>query len=467
LEILCILIKFSFRGEIAIDDIISTKGYCLTTQICDFESNDLCGYRNDLSADFFWSREQGTEDFVDHSYGTSIGHFMRADTRSNATMNSKARLLSPVYSTQTLCAQFWYLMHGYSQLSLKTYSFGAFSLNSFFRFRGSNGNQWAFGQATVTHPYAFQLAFETSKSSIDSNGYTLLDDIEVKFKTCSNQASCNFEDDFCGFSSLKEGSDFEWLILDGQFGINQNIWLVPQFDNTIGSQFGRFIYLDGLRSAGQKTKIQSELLVASSSLKCLQFYVFMKRNGGILNVYRINKLSSQSESLYTENGNLDNLWYEREIQLDVLTSQGDSNIQDIAYTLIFEGITQNSEGALAIDDIKLYNGNCSGTQVLPTIFDCKNGQIVNSTVVCDFKEDCSNGFDEKYCGTCDFENYDSCGWYDYSISSAFFWQRNRNGTQETNKPTNDHTLNSRLGTVIDFIFIYFIFKFIILIRLFY
>jgi hypothetical protein len=102
----------------------------------------------------------------------------------------------------------------------------------------------------------------------------------------------------------------------------------------------------------------------------------MKRNGGILNVYRINKLSSQSESLYTENGNLDNLWYEREIQLDVLTSQGDSNIQDIAYTLIFEGITQNSEGALAIDDIKLYNGNCSGTQVLPTIFDFKNDPII-------------------------------------------------------------------------------------------
>jgi len=411
---------FHYRGEIAIDDFLVNSGACPNLNLCDFESADQCGYINDNTAEFQWSREQGMDGNFDHSYGTGFGHYMRASPPFNTNVGNSARLLSSVYSPSIICVQFWYKKNGNTQLNIKTSAFGLIGTKNYFSFKGNNGNEWALGQATISQDNPFKIVFEASVKSSNSLEYTKIDDIEVKFQSCSEPASCNFEDDFCGFSSLKEGSDFEWLILDGQFGINQNIWLVPQFDNTIGSQFGRFIYLDGLRSAGQKAKIQSELLVASSSLKCLQFYVFMKRNGGILNVYRINKLSSQSESLYTENGNLDNLWYEREIQLDVLTSQGDSNIQDIAYTLIFEGITQNSEGALAIDDIKLYNGNCSGTQVLPTIFDCKNGQIVNSTVVCDFKEDCSNGLDEKYCGTCDFENYDSCGWYDYSISSAFF-----------------------------------------------
>ena len=369
---------------------------------------------------------------------------MRATPPSNSIIDSSARLLSTIYSPSTICVQFWFKKNGNSQLNIKTSSFGSIGSRNYFTFKGNNGNEWALGQATITQDNPFKIVIEAIVKTLNPNEYTKIDDIEIKFQSCSEPASCNFEDDFCGYTGLKD-ADFEWIILDGQFGINQNIWLVPQFDNTIGSQFGRFIYLDGLRSVGSKAKIQSELLISSSSLQCLQFYVYMRKNGGTLNVYRFNKLNSQSESLYTENGNLDNLWYEREVDLNVL-NQDSSNNQDIPFTLIFEGITQNSEGALAIDDIRLYNGNCSGTQVLPTIFDCKNGQVVNSTVVCDFKEDCSNGLDEKYCGTCDFENYDSCGWYDDSVN-GFYWQRNRNGSLSTSRPNNDHTFGNRTGWI--------------------
>ena len=171
----------------------------------------------------------------------------------------------------------------------------------------------------------------------------------------------------------------------------------------------------------------------------------MRKNGGTLNVYKENKLNMQSELLYTENANLDNLWYEREYELKVddtvLTPD-----QDLPYTFVFEGITQSSEGALAIDDIKLYNGKCLGTQVLPGIFDCQNGgQVVNDTVLCDFKEDCSNGRDEKVCGTCNFEDeYGACGWTDKSVGS-YFWQRSNKGSIATNKPNNDHTYGNNTG----------------------
>ena len=369
---------------------------------------------------------------------------MKATPASNAFIDSSARLLSPAYPAATICTQFWYKTNGNSHLNIKSLTFGALSSSNYFNFKGSNGNEWAFGQATIIQSNSFQIVFETVVKNASPNGYVKIDDIEIKFKTCSLPASCNFEDDFCGYSSVKD-ADFEWIILDGEFGINQNIWLVPQFDNTFNSQFGHFLYLDSIRAVGSKAKIHSETLVASSSVQCLQFYIYMRKNGGTLNVYKENKLNMQSELLYTENANLDNLWYEREYELKVddtvLTPD-----QDLPYTFVFEGITQSSEGALAIDDIKLYNGKCLGTQVLPGIFDCQNGgQVVNDTVLCDFKEDCSNGRDEKVCGTCNFEDeYGACGWTDKSVGS-YFWQRSNKGSIATNKPNNDHTYGNNTG----------------------
>ena len=430
-----------FRGEIAIDDIMVTIGPCQPTSTCDFESVDLCGYKSDNTGDFDWIREQGNDGTFDHSYGSSVGHYMKAMSPSNPVVGRSARLLSPSYPSTTLCAHFWFKTTGNLHLNLKTYSFGSLSSNTYFKFRGSNGNKWELGQATVSHPYAFQLVFESLVSVPNSMGYALLDDIEIRFKPCAQPASCNFEEDLCGYKSLKD-ADFEWIILDGQFGVNQNIWLVPQFDNTIGSVFGHFIYLDGLQSIGSKAKIHSELIIASSSIQCVQFYVYMKKSAGIINVYRENKINLQSEKLYTENAaNLDDLWYEREVELNAINLQDN---QDIPVAIIFEGVIQNREGALAIDDIKLYNGNCLGLQDLPTVFDCGNGHVVNTSVVCDFINDCSNGRDEKVCGTCDFEDFEYCGWFDKSIGS-YYWLRSRNGSLETNKPTTDHTFGNQTG----------------------
>ena len=46
------------RGSIAIDDIKMSDGSC-TKNTCDFESNDICGYVNDLNTDFNWTRNSG------------------------------------------------------------------------------------------------------------------------------------------------------------------------------------------------------------------------------------------------------------------------------------------------------------------------------------------------------------------------------------------------------------------------
>ena len=36
------------------------EGSCSTTDLCDFESNDICGYTNDPVADFNWEKGQGS-----------------------------------------------------------------------------------------------------------------------------------------------------------------------------------------------------------------------------------------------------------------------------------------------------------------------------------------------------------------------------------------------------------------------
>ena len=434
---------YTFRCEIAIDDILVNLGSCSRINVCDFESNDLCDYQNDNTADFEWMREQGTDEGFDHSYGSSFGHYMKAVSPANPVIGQNARLISPSYSATTLCAQFWYKTNGNMHFSLKTLSFGTLSSNTYFKFRGSNGNNWELGQATVSHPYAFQLVFESLVSVLNSMGYVLLDDIEIRFKPCAQPASCNFEENSCGYNSLKN-EDFEWLVVEGQFAVNQNTWLLPQFDHTYSTSFGRFIYLDSKRKVGSTAKIQSELLVAPLSLQCVQFYIYMKMNGGILNVYRERKdINQESEKLLTENAaNLDNLWYEREIELTVFDQQEN---QDASFKIIFEGLTQNEEGALAIDDIKLYNGKCAGPPEVSGMFNCQNGQVVNMSAACDFVNDCSNGLDEKFCGTCDFENeYGYCGWMEKS-SGSYFWERNRDGTLENNKPSVDHTYGNRTG----------------------
>ena len=41
---------------------------------------------------------------------------------------------------------------------------------------------------------------------------------------------------------------------------------------------------------------------------------------------------------------------------------------------------------------------CSSTQ-----FACESAMCIDSSKVCDYHADCSDGSDERFCGTCDFD----------------------------------------------------------------
>ncbi|XP_071348966.1 MAM and LDL-receptor class A domain-containing protein 2 isoform X2 [Trachinotus anak] len=77
------------------------------------------------------------------------------------------------------------------------------------------------------------------------------------------------------------------------------------------------------------------------------------------------------------------------------------------------------------------------------MFPCKSGECLPAQLVCDFKEDCIDGSDEEFCGSCDFEHH-TCGWNDTSPSSKR-WRRQM--ANITLIPGNDHTTGTSWGHV--------------------
>ena len=71
----------SFTGDIALDDIGVVVGDCPIRGIddCDFETPNICGYTQDQTDTFDWTRRSGstpsagTGPSVDHTLGTSTG----------------------------------------------------------------------------------------------------------------------------------------------------------------------------------------------------------------------------------------------------------------------------------------------------------------------------------------------------------------------------------------------------------
>lgn len=149
-------------GDIAVDDISLNSGACPVLNTCDFEAVDLCGYRNDAtSGGFLWTREQGTDENPDQTFGSSLGHYMIARSAAPHTKDRTARLLSPTYSANTICAKFWYKTKADVQFNVRIFTLGSYSSRVYFDAYGERGNQWLVGQATISYSVPFQVVFET------------------------------------------------------------------------------------------------------------------------------------------------------------------------------------------------------------------------------------------------------------------------------------------------------------------
>jgi hypothetical protein len=294
---------------------------------------------------------------------------MTAKFTSPHSVSRTARLYSPQINNQiSSCVNFWYKTSGPIEFNIKKLnSNGVFDPTALFTARADRGNEWSLGRGTLTSAGTkVQIVFEAvDLANSARDGEVWLDDIEINYsQACPQLGSCTFENDICGFS-YSSASDFDWVRLNGIFGLTQNIWSVPTFDHTLNNSTGSFLYLDtNGKDNGKKAIIESEIISETAGVQCLQFYLKTNSfNKATLKVTRKNKITGDLfDILSTNEATNGDFWVLKEVEL---ASPG------FPYSLLFQGIVGqnivNQKGQLAIDDIDLLNRLCNLNQSTTTL----------------------------------------------------------------------------------------------------
>ncbi|XP_078680537.1 uncharacterized protein LOC144915743 [Branchiostoma floridae x Branchiostoma belcheri] len=203
-----------FRGDIAIDDVtvsdecvpIATTVLPTTTPFpdasasCTFELSSICGYRQDIhdSAEWTWhqghTNTDGTGPSVDHTSGTTLGHYMYFEA-SSIDPGVTARLLSPTLpvipsssSHTSYCLTFWYHMYGLhiGTLSVNRKERGGSEV-PIWSLSDEQGNAWRQGQLPLDGTTESTAVFEAVRGS-SYRGDIAIDDVEV----ISYRGQCEF-----------------------------------------------------------------------------------------------------------------------------------------------------------------------------------------------------------------------------------------------------------------------------------
>jgi len=301
---------------------------------------------------------------------------MIAKFTSGVGIGTTARLFSPQVNNPTsACVNFWYKTSGPIEFNVKKLnSNGVYDPNALFIANGDRGNEWSLGRGTLTSSGTrVQIVFEAiNRGNNARDAEVWLDDFEINYsQACPPLGSCTFENDICGFSYSRAG-DFDWVRLNGIFGLSQNIWSVPTFDHTTNKSSGSFLYLDtNGKENGKKAIIESEIVSETAGSQCLQFYLKTNTNNkATLKIIRKNKITGDLSEIFSTNEAINgDFWVLKEIQLPAA---------GFPYCYLFQGVVGQSvagkNGQLAIDDIQLLDKPCASSSSTSTKFPSNSSQ---------------------------------------------------------------------------------------------
>eukprot|EP00057_Strongylocentrotus_purpuratus_P007164 XP_011661638.1 PREDICTED: MAM and LDL-receptor class A domain-containing protein 1-like [Strongylocentrotus purpuratus] len=436
------------RSDLAIDDVDYTLGPCGSIGSCDFE-NGMCMWSNIDADSFDWLRYQsstpstGTGPNVDHTLGTSSGHYMFVETSPQIAGEQAVLFLGAPSLTGQRCLSFWYMMFGVDTGELVVYTSmgsGSLSREVLWMLAGQQNidqQTWLNGQVTVDFDTVDEIYIAAILTTVPY-GDTAIDDIDIAEGACDIQptyaepntltgsASCNFDGDLCSYVQ-DVADDFNWARITGATTSTNT---GPSNDHTSGSGFYVYIESSSPRLPGEKARLVSTLQNATTSGgRCLEFYYHMY--GATMGALNVNVLDeSGSETTIFTKGLRDygNRWLLSSINID----SGGSNFKvgikplsiswNIAFIpillivlsmqIVFEGIIGSSfESDIAIDDIKYYNGICPPSR------------------------------------TCDFEASD-CSWKQEAVLDDFDWVRGKASEVPSGSLYNDHTTGTPAGNVL-------------------
>ncbi|XP_064478697.1 MAM and LDL-receptor class A domain-containing protein 1-like isoform X2 [Ornithodoros turicata] len=424
-------------AEVAIDDVrVHNSDTCVHPPgtLCDFEGDGFCGFTVQAPDEVPWRRRVSQQrqavserPQVDHTFGTAVGHYLLLETENNWKSVRSYLVVPGATSSQGSCVRLWYHFGGNSLgaifIGAVPKGTAADSVTST-SFTVSEMPGWIPLQSTLSHegPHDIVITGTLSPrrsadgSSAGARQALALDDILVTEGPCPAEGDCNFEDGLCDWQNVPNAKR-KWILNRGQ-----THGLAPAFDHTVGSPQGSYIYIEG-NSADAAAILESAPQHVKQSL-CLDFWFWIQVNSsaatwtGKLRVEakpvsknQVNQ--DQPGSVLFETSARTTAWTRTQVNIPAMTDR-------LPWTRIrFVGDTSDkATSAIALDDVTVTAGSCAPTTALTSCGDGKS--FVNASQVCDFKEDCPSGEDEKNCGECDFEN-GTCGWTSVRAYSSWIW----------------------------------------------
>ncbi|KFO26993.1 MAM domain-containing glycosylphosphatidylinositol anchor protein 1 [Fukomys damarensis] len=169
----------------------------LSDNTCHFEDDKICGYTQDPTDNFDWTRQNALTQNPKRSpntgppmdiSGTPEGHYMFIETSRPRELGDRARLVSPLYnaSAKFYCVSFFYHMYGKHigslNLLVRSRNKGALDTHAW-SLSGNKGNVWQQAHVPINPSGPFQIIFEGVRGS-GYLGDIAIDDVTLKKGEC-------------------------------------------------------------------------------------------------------------------------------------------------------------------------------------------------------------------------------------------------------------------------------------------
>ncbi|XP_054030531.1 apical endosomal glycoprotein [Dryobates pubescens] len=272
-------LRDGFLGDMALDDLVLTEGPCRAKPSCSFEA-DSCGLV--ASGQHTWLRQSNRTGSTagpaaDHGTGTATGHYMVVSTgRASLPAGHVAALTSQLYqpSAPTQCLTFWHQLSTESPGSLGVFVEQSGKRRKVMTVSTMKGSTWHRSHITIQPDGDWQVTFQAVGAG-GAQGYIALDDLHVSDGACPEPASCDFEQDMCGWSSPLDPHlhSFAW---GWKSAVPLAKYPGPKQDHTLGTKNGHYVHFDTsvLGLGGTTARLQSQHLPAAAG-SCLRFWYHM------------------------------------------------------------------------------------------------------------------------------------------------------------------------------------------------
>ncbi|KAM8838449.1 MAM and LDL-receptor class A domain-containing protein 2 isoform 2-T2 [Synchiropus picturatus] len=319
------------EGFMAVDDVTVRDGACRVPDVCGFDT-DWCGFEKGVGNSGHWDRKQGSQNAVDHTYGTMKGYYMTAVAAEAELLTRKFR------SNEVLCVQFRYRLTD----STATLSVHILDLegpgDTLWQRSGASHGGWEVARVTVFSPTPFHVVFKAAGTSLSVH----LDDFSVRNGACSPVANCDFESGLCNWVNIPPENGHEWVLTSG--GSDG-----PTTDHTTGAPHGGFLLsMSPNRRSSSSAKVASEWMSPGDSPACVTLWY--QTDGSTSSLLRVSMRSESAEELLLQTNSSELGWSRFSWTVEPTEP----------FQLLLDAATVGS-GFVAVDDVGLTPGPCAET----------------------------------------------------------------------------------------------------------